>query len=184
MSNDIKSHEAVVELVKQAKHRPLPRSTKALVVIVILGMVFTGGLAYGKHKASASTGASLSLASLGGFSGGGGFGGFRNRNGGGAPGGATAGASNGPNFSGGSTGSGSTGSSATTPTDVAGTILSITATSVVIQSLSGDKQTFPVQATTRVRDSTPATLASVKPGDIVTIKPDASNNAKTITVVK
>jgi hypothetical protein len=182
MSNDIKSHEAVVELVKQAKHRPLPRSTKVLVVIVILGLVFTGGLAYGKHKASASTGASLSLASLGGL-GGGGFGGFRNRNGG-ATGGNAAGTLTGGNFSGGSPGSGSAGSSATTPTDVAGTILSINATSVVIQSLSGDKQTFPVQATTRVRESTQATLAGVKPGDIVTIKPDASNNAKTITVVK
>ncbi|HEX7405719.1 MAG TPA: hypothetical protein VF307_07340 [Candidatus Nanopelagicaceae bacterium] len=184
MSKDTNSHEAIVDLVKQAKHRPLPRSTKALVVVVIFAMVFTGGLAYGKHKATASTGAGLSLAGLSaGGLGGGGIGGFRNRNGR-ATAGSTAGTGSGANFSGGSTGSGTTGSSATTPTDVAGTIVSITKTTVVIQTLAGDKQTFPLAANARVRLSTPATLTSVQPGDIVTIRPDTSNAARTITVVK
>jgi len=184
MSND--SNEAIVNLVKQAKHRPLPRSTKVLFAIVIFGMVFTGGIAYGKHKATAGTGASLSLAALGGGAGGfggGNFGGGRNGNPG-AFAGSSPGTLSGGIISGGPSGSGTPGSSASTPTDVAGTIVSVSATSVVIQSLAGDKQTFPVLANTRVRASTQATLSSVKAGDIVTIKPDGSNNAKTITVVK
>lgn len=184
MSND--SNEDIVNLVKQAKHRPLPRSTKVLFVIMIFGMVFTGGIAYGKHKATAGTGTGLSLAALGGGGGGlggGNLGGGRNRNGGAAAG-STAGTLSGGIISGGSPGSGTPGSSASTPTDVAGTIVSVSATSVVIQTLAGEKQTFPIQATTRVRVSTKVKLASVKAGDIVTIKPDGSNNAKAITVVK
>ena len=87
-------------------------------------------------------------------------------------------------ISGGPSGSGTPGSSASTPTDVAGTIVSITKSTVVIQTLAGDKQTFPLAANARVRVSTQATLTSVQPGDIVTIKPDTSNAARTITVVK
>lgn len=183
MSNQIEhSHDAIVELVSQAKHRPLPRSTKALTVIVIAAMLFTGGIAYGKHKATAGTGSSLSLAGLtsGGFGGGLGNGGFTRRNRTGATG--TSGALSNGTISGGTGGFGAP--AAATATDVAGTIVSITPTQVVIQTLAGEKQTFPLLTNTRVRESTAGTLASVKPGDIVTIKPDSSNSAKTITVVK
>ncbi len=175
------SHDAIVELVSQAKHRPLPRSTKALTIIVIAAMLFTGGIAYGKHKATSGTGNSLSLAGLTGGGLGGGFGnGFTRRNRTGATG-ATGSLSNGA----GSGVPGGFGTAATaTSTDVAGTIVSITATQVVIQTLSGQKQTFPLLTNTRVRESTAGTLARVKAGDIVTIKPDSSNSAKTITVVK
>lgn len=173
MSNDINSNEAIIDLVKQAKHRPLPRSTKALFVVVVFALVFTGGIAYGKHQATANTGTGLSLSAL---SGGGGFGGGRNRGGGGF------GAVGTP--SGAATSGSATGTGIATPTDVAGTIISINAKSVVVQTLAGDKQTFPIQATTRVRASAQMALTSVKPGDIVTIKPDDANNAKTITVVK
>jgi len=174
------SHDKIVKLVSGAKHRPLPRSTKALTVFVIAAMVFTGGIAYGKHKATASASAGLSLAGLtsGGF--GGGFPGFGGQNRNGASG--TPGTFSNPTATG-ATGSFGPGTAAVS-TDVAGTIVSITATSVVIQTLSGDKQTFPLLTNTRVRESTAGTLAGVKAGDIVTIKPDAANAAKTITVVK
>lgn len=174
------SHDAIVELVSQAKHRPLPRSTKALTIIVIAALLFTGGIAYGKHKATASTGAGLSLSGLTAGNLGSGFGsGFNRRNRSGATG--TSGALSGGTLSGGTLG---TGTASTVTSDVAGTIVSITATSVVIQTLTGEKQTFPLLTNTRVRESMAGTLASVKPGDIVTIKPDSSNSAKTITVVK
>jgi len=178
MSNqkENQTHDEIVKLVSQAKHRPLPRSTKALVVFVIVGLIFTGGIAYGKHRATASTGTGLSLSALSGGGLGAGFGGgFRNRGG-------SASATAGTSSSG--TASGGFGTAAAASTDVAGTIVSITATTVVIQTLTGEKQTFPLLTNTRVRQSTQATLASVKPGDIVTIKPDATNAAKTITVVK
>ena len=175
------SHDEIVKLVSQAKHRPLPRSTKALAVFVIAGMIFTGGLAYGKHKATASTGTGLSLAGLtsGGF--GGGFSGFNGRNRNGASG--TTGTT-GSGTASSATGGFGVGTTTTAAADVAGTIVSITPTTVVIQTLAGDKQTFPLLANTRVRQSTVATLSSVKAGDIVTIKPDSNNSAKTITVVK
>lgn len=180
---DQNSHDAIVELVSQVKHRPLPRSTKVLTIVVVAAMIFTGGIAYGKHKATAGTGTALSLAGLsaGGFGGGLGAGGFggRNRNGGGTPG--TSGTLSGGTVTG---GTGGLGSGAATSTDVAGTIVSITPTTVVIQTLTGEKQTFPLLTNTRVRENSAATLASVKPGDIVTIKPDSANAAKTITVVK
>lgn len=172
------SHDQIVKLVSQAKHRPLPKSTKALAGIVMVGLIFTGGLAYGKHKATAGAGAGLSLAGLtsGGF--GGGFGaGFGGRNRAGASG-APADASSG--F--GSAGASTTSTAATS--DVAGTVVSITAKAVVIETLSGEKQTLPLLTNTRVRVSTAGALAGVKAGDIVTIKPDATNAAKTITVVK
>lgn len=175
------SHDAIVELVSQAKHRPLPKSTKALTVIVIAAMLFTGGIAYGKHKATSGTGASLSLAGLTGGGFGGGFGaGFNRRNQTGTTG--TSGSLGTGSLPSGASGFGA-GASATS-TDVAGTIVSISPTKVVIQTLAGDKQTFPLLTNTRVRQSSPGTLASVKPGDIVTIKPDSSNSAQTITVVK
>ena len=179
------SHDAIVELVSQAKHRPLPRSTKALTVVVIAAMLFTGGIFYGKHKATSGTGTSLSLAGLtgGGFGGGGfggGFGGGRNRGANGTSG--TSGTLSNGTVSGAPNGFGAPAAAASS--DVAGTIVSITPTKVVIQTLAGDKQTFPLLTNTRVRQSLAATLASVKPGDIVTIKPDSSNSAQTITVVK
>lgn len=175
------SHDDVVKLVSEAKHRPLPKSTKALAVIVMAGLIFTGGLAYGKHKATASTGAGLSLAGLtsGGF--GGGFGaGFGGRNRSGASG--TTGPSG--DLSNGIPSGGPGSTTAAIATDVAGTVVSITAKTVVIQTLSGDKQSFPLLTNTRVRVSTAGALAGVKAGDIVTIKPDSSSAARTITVVK
>lgn len=175
------SHDQIVKLVSQAKHRPLPKSTKALAGIVMVGLIFTGGLAYGKHKATAGAGAGLSLAGLtsGGF--GGGFGaGFGGRNRAGASGatGAPADASSGFGPAGAPT------TSAVVASDVAGTVVSITAKAVVIETLSGEKQTLPLLTNTRVRVSTAGALAGVKAGDIVTIKPDSTNAAKTITVVK
>lgn len=174
------SHDEIANLVTQAKHRPLPKSTKALAVFVMVGLIFTGGLAYGKHKATGSAGASLSLAGLtsGGFGGGfpGGFAG-RNRNGASGTTGTSGTLSDGfaPN---------GTGTATAISTDVAGTVVSVTAKTVVIQTLSGEKQSFPLLTNTRVRVSTAGALAGVKAGDIVTIKPDASSAAKTITVVK
>jgi hypothetical protein len=68
--------------------------------------------------------------------------------------------------------------------DVAGTVVSVSATEIVVETLSGDKQTFTVAATTKVRQSTKTPLTSLAAGDIVTIKPDDAKGAKTITVVK
>lgn len=180
-SSNSESHDEIVKLVSQAKHRPLPKSTKALTVIVMVGLIFTGGIAYGKHKATDGTGAGLSLAGLtsGGF--GGGFGaGFGGRNRTGASG--TTGTPG--DLSNGAVPSDFGAAPTVAAADVAGTVVSITPTKVVIETLSGDKQSFPLQTSTRVRESTAGTLAGVKAGDIVTIKPDSSNNAKTITVVK
>lgn len=181
MSKENPSHDEIANLVTEAKHRPLPKSTKALAVFVMVGLIFTGGLAYGKHKATASAGAGLSLAGLtsGGF--GGGFpGGFAGRNRTGASG-ATGAAGD---LSNGIPSGGPGGTSASVATDVAGTVISVTAKTVVIETLSGEKQSFPLLTDTRVRVSTAGALAGVKAGDIVTIKPDASSAAKTITVVK
>jgi hypothetical protein len=185
------SDEKVVELVAKAKHRPLPRSTKVLFTIVVFAMVFTGGAAYGKHKATASTGTGLSLAALGnagGFAAGGfptgGFGGGRTRNGGGTGTGTGAGTLTlSPDGAAGAAGSVG-GTTTTAAADVAGTVVSITAKSVVITTLSGGNETFPITDTTKVRSSSKIDLTTVKAGDIVTIKPDESANAKTIMVVK
>lgn len=177
---EIDSDDAIVKLVSQAKHRPLPRSSKALFVLVVIAMIFTGGIAYGKHSATASTGTGLSLSALGGGGGfGGGFGSGRIRGNGGAN------ATGAPGtFSGGVTGMASSGAAATTSADVAGTVVSVTPTSVVVTTLAGSNQTFPILPTTRVRASTKVALTSIKAGDIVTIKPDSTDSAKTIMVVK
>jgi hypothetical protein len=175
--NELTPQDKVVELVKVAKRRPLPKSTKGLFVILVFGLVFTGGIVYGKHNATASTGTGLSLGTLGGggFGGAGGFGGNPFRNNGGSGTGSTAGA-----LTSGGTGNGA----AATPTDVAGTVISVTSKSIVVTDLSGAKQTFPITETTKVRASTVLDLSKVKTGDIVTIKPDDANAAKTIMVVK
>lgn len=173
---DPHSDDAIVELVAKAKHRPLPRSSKALFLIVIFAMVFTGGIAYGKYKATSGTGTGLSLSALGGTGGFGGFGGGFNGTG---PFNRDQGVGAGPGteiFAG-----------TVTPTvaaDVVGTVVSVSPKSVVVTTLDGGKQTFPITDTTRVRSSTTMPLADVKAGDIVTIKPDAANAAKTIMVVK
>ncbi len=180
-NQEFQSHESIVELVKEAKHRPLPKSTKALFIFVAFALVFTGGIAYGKQKATQTTGGGLSLTGLsgaGGF-GGAGFGTGRNRNNGGASSGASgasAGAAGG--FS------GSIGTATPVAADVAGTVVSIDAKSVVVSTLSGGNETFPITDTTRVRASSKVDLTSIKAGDIVTIKPDDAKAAKTITVVK
>ncbi len=175
------SHETIVDLVKEAKHRPLPKSTKALFVVLAFALVFTGGIAYGKQKATQTGGAGLSLTGLGASSfGAGGFGTGRIRNGG-APSGASSGAS-----SSGAAGAFAGGSGTTTAVsaDVAGTVVSIDAKSVVVTTLSGGNETFPITDTTRVRVSSKLDLSGIKAGDVVTIKPDDANAAKTITVVK
>ena len=177
MSNnqEFQSHETIVELVKEAKHRPLPKSTKALFIVVAFALVFTGGIAYGKQKATQTTGAGLSLTGL---SGGGGFGGGtgRNRNSGATSTGTGAASAGG--FS------GAVGPVTPVAADVAGTVVSVDAKSVVVATLSGGNETFPITDTTRVRASSKVDLSSIKAGDIVTIKPDDAKAAKTITVVK
>lgn len=174
---DPHSDDAIVELVAKAKHRPLPRSSKALFLIVIFAMVFTGGIAYGKYKATSGTGTGLSLSALGGAGGfGGGFAGGFNGRGPLNPNGGT-GAGPGTETFGGTT-------TTTVASDVVGTVVSVGPKSVVVTTLDGSKQTFPITDTTRVRSSTTMPLADVKAGDIVTIKPDDANAAKTIMVVK
>ncbi|MEI9907189.1 MAG: hypothetical protein WDO06_04090 [Actinomycetota bacterium] len=187
MNDEIEIHDSqdrVVELVKEAKKRPLPKSSKALFTLLLFALVFTGGIVYGKHKATATTGTGLNLSSLssGNFSsfaaGGGGFGGGRFRNGGNNGAAATG------TTGGALTTDGAGTAAATVATDVAGTVVSVTDKEVVIETLSGEKQTFPVTETTKVRASTKLDLSKVKSGDIVTIKPDDDNSAKTIMVVK
>jgi hypothetical protein len=171
----------ILNLVREAKARPLPKSTKALVVITIFALIFTGGIFFGKMKATPSTTTGLSLAGFGGQNavggfGGGGFGGGRNRGGNGA----------------GAVGQGVPGTAPAVvpeivvnlPVDVVGTVVSISAKEIVIQTLSGEKQTFPITATTKVRESSKIALPSVKAGDIVTVKPETDKSAKTVTIVK
>lgn len=179
-NNEITSDDAVVNLVKAAKHRPLPRSSKVLFLVVVTALVFTGGIAYGKYKATVPAGGGLTLSALGGGGGFGNFGGGRFRDSGGNA--AAPGASGAPAF--GADGSGAPAGGTATPTDVAGTVVSVSSTQIVIQTLSGSNETFPVAPTTRVRTSSVIPLKGVKTGDIVTIKPDPANNAQTIMVVK
>jgi hypothetical protein len=182
MNEEIENQDRVVELVKAAKRHPLPKSSKVLFLVLVFALVFTGGIAYGKHKASSTPGNGLSLSALGAggigtFGGGGNFAGGRVRNGGSfnIPTGAT----------GGTLPSDGTGSgSVAVATDVAGTVISVTDKEMVVETLSGEKQTFPITDTTKVRESSKLDLSKVKSGDIVTIKPDEANAAKTITVVK
>ena len=186
--------EHIITLVEEAKARPLPKHTKALAFVAIFSIIFTGGIWVGYKKATTSTTGTtgLSLANLsggasafggGGFGGGGfggGGGGFNRRNaqGGTATGGAAPSASDFALPS----------PVATTvvalPNDVAGTVISVTSKSIVIQTLAGEKQTFPVTTTTKVRVSSTAILTGVKAGDVVTVKPETDKSAKTITVVK
>jgi hypothetical protein len=70
------------------------------------------------------------------------------------------------------------------PDDVAGTVISVDDKSIILETLSGEKQTFPVTSSTKVRVSNKAALKGVKPGDIVTLKPEKDKSAKTITIVK
>ena len=179
----------ILNLVREAKARPLPKSTKALVVITIFALIFTGGIFFGKMKATPSTTTGLSLAGFGGQNavggfGGGGFGGGRNRggNGAGAVGQGVPG----------TVGQGVPGTAPAVvpeivvnlPVDVVGTVVSISAKEIVIETLSGEKQTFPITATTKVRESSKIALPSVKAGDIVTVKPETDKSAKTVTIVK
>jgi hypothetical protein len=178
--------EHIITLVEEAKARPLPKHTKALAFIALFSIIFSGGIWLGYKKATTSTSgtAGLSLANLsggaagfpgGGFGGGGGFN-RRNAQGGGAA--AAPGAADLALPSAAPT------TVVTLPNDVAGTVISVTSKSIVIQTLSGDKQTFPVTTTTKVRVSSTAILTGVKAGDIVTVKPETDKSAKTITVVK
>ena len=74
--------------------------------------------------------------------------------------------------------------SSTAGSDVAGTVISIDAKTIVIQTLDGSKKSFPITDTTKYRSSSKIDAKAVAPGDIVTVKPDDSNSAKTIMVVK
>jgi hypothetical protein len=173
----------ILNLVREAKARPLPKSTKALVAVTIFALIFTGGIFFGKMKATPSTTTGLSLAGIGGQNavggfGGGGFGGGRNRGGNGTAAGAV--------------GQGFPGAAPAVvpeivvnlPEDVVGTVISVSAKEIVIETLSGEKQTFPITATTKVRESSKIALPSVKAGDIVTVKPETDKSAKTVTLVK
>jgi hypothetical protein len=173
----------ILNLVREAKARPLPKSTKALVAVTIFALIFTGGIFFGKMKATPSTTTGLSLAGIGGQNavggfGGGGFGGGRNRGGNSTAAGAV--------------GQGFPGAAPVVapeivvnlPEDVVGTVVSISAKEIVIETLSGEKQTFPITATTKVRESSKIALPSVKAGDIVTVKPETDKSAKTVTLVK
>ena len=178
--------EHIITLVEEAKARPLPKHTKALAFIALFSIIFSGGIWLGYKKATTSTSgtAGLSLANLSGgaagFPGGGfgGGGGFNRRNAQGRGAAAAPGAADLALPSAAPT------TVVTLPNDVAGTVISVTSKSIVIQTLSGDKQTFPVTTTTKVRVSSTAILTGVKAGDIVTVKPETDKSAKTITVVK
>lgn len=174
----------MLDLIREAKARPLPKSTKTLVVITVFALIFTGGAYFGKMKANPSTSTGLSLAGIGGQNALGGAaagGGGRTRGGGGAVGGG-----------GGAVGvTGQRGVTAVAPEvvinlpdDVVGTVISISAKEIVIETLTGEKQTFPITTTTKVRESNKILLTSLKAGDIVTIKPETDKSAKTVTVVK
>ncbi len=171
----------ILNLVREAKARPLPKSTKALVAVTIFALIFAGGIFFGKMKATPSTTTGLSLAGIGGQNavggfGGGGFGGGRNRGGNAA----------------GAVGQGVPGAAPVVapeivvnlPDDVVGTVISVSAKEIVIETLSGEKQTFPITATTKVRESSKVALPSLKAGDIVTVKPETDQSAKTVTIVK
>lgn len=173
----------MLDLIREAKARPLPKSTKTLVVITVFALIFTGGAYFGKMKANPSTSTGLSLAGIGGPN---------------ALGGAAAGAGGrtrgGGGGGGGGGGAGVTGQRGVTevapevvinlPDDVVGTVISISAKEIVIETLTGERQTFPITTTTKVRESNKISLPSLKTGDIVTIKPETDKSAKTVTVVK
>ena len=176
----------IVDLIHQAKSRPLPRSTKALAVFTLLALVFTGGILFGKQKATPSTGNGLSLTSFGGagagFGGAGGFGGgggFGRRNNGGA--GTTGGSFAIPSDAGAPV---APVISVTLPDDVAGTIISVSSKEIVIESVSGEKLTFPITDSTKARASSKVDITALKAGDIVTVKPNSDKSVKTITQLK
>lgn len=177
--------EHIITLVEEAKARPLPKHTKALASLALFSIIFSGGIWVGYKKATtAASGTSgLSLANISGgaagFGGGFGGGGFNRRS---AQAGASAGTA--PSASDLSLPTAEPTTVVKLPDDVAGTVLSITAKSIVIETLSGDKQTFPVTTTTKVRVSSKTALTGVKAGDIVTVKPETDQSAKTITLVK
>jgi hypothetical protein len=182
---DVDQH--IVTLVEEAKARPLPKHTKALASLALFSIIFSGGIWVGYKKATSTTSGTsgLSLANIsGGASGipGGGFGGgggFNRRN---AQAGTQAGVA--PSAADLSLPTVEPTIVVKLPDDVAGTVVSITAKSIVIETLSGDKQTFPVTTTTKVRLSSKTTLTGIKAGDIVTVKPETDKSAKTITLVK
>jgi hypothetical protein len=178
--------EHIITLVEEAKARPLPKHTKALATLALFSIIFSGGIWVGYKKATtAASGTSgLSLANISGgaagFPGGGfGGGGFNRRN---AQAGTAVGTA--PSASDLSLPTAEPTTVVKLPDDVAGTVVSITAKSIVIETLSGDKQTFPVTTTTKVRVSSKTALTGVKAGDIVTVKPETDKSAKTITLVK
>ena len=173
--------EHIITLVEEAKARPLPKHTKALATLALFSIIFSGGIWVGYKKATtAASGTSgLSLANISGGAAGFGGGRFNRRN---SQAGTAAGTA--PSASDLSLPTAEPTTVVKLPDDVAGTVVSITAKSIVIETLSGDKQTFPVTTTTKVRVSSKTALTGVKAGDIVTVKPETDQSAKTITLVK
>ena len=173
----------IVDLIHQAKSRPLPRSTKALAIFTLLALVFTGGILFGKQKATPSTGNGLSLTSFGGtgagFGGGFGGAGFGRRNSGAA--GTTGGSFAIPSDAGVPV---APVISVTLPDDVAGTIISVSSKEIVIESVSGEKLTFPITDSTKARASSKVDITALKAGDIVTVKPNSDKSVKTVTQLK
>ena len=160
----------------------------ASIILLVVGSASIGAWYQSKHSSSANTVANFaslrnSFRNGGGF--GGNFGGGTNSAGG--------------NFAGSTAGDNSGGTSAinsannsgaaitvtsSAGSDVAGTVVSIDSKNIVIQTLDGSKKSFPITDSTKYRSSSKIDSKQVAAGDIVTVKPDDSNNAKTIMVIK
>ena len=158
----------------------------ASVILLVVGSASLGAWYQSKHSAGAN--ATTNLASLrSSFRNGGGFGGGFGGGGFGGASGANSGANSGAGTS--SNSASDSGGAAITVTsssgsDIAGTVVSIDAKNIVIQTLDGSKKSFPITDSTKYRSSSKIDSKQIAAGDIVTVKPDDSNNAKTIMVVK
>ena len=175
------SHESG-ELVEKAKLQPVPVATKVLMTLGVISIFVTSGIWIGYKSGSApnADSAQLSLAGLSpneaNFPGAGKKGNKKNQN------------QNFPN-----TGAEALVNQSATeipatifklPDDVAGTVISVSQNSVEVELISGEKKKFPIKGNTKVRTSSQSNKSSIKPGDIVTIKPETDKSAKTITILK
>ena len=160
----------------------------ASIILLVVSSASLGAWYQSKHSSSANNAANFaslrnSFRNGGGF-GGGGFGG--NISGGVNSAGGSAGGNAGSNNSNNSTNNSGAAITVTSSSssDVAGTVISIDSKNIVIQTLDGSKKSFPITDTTKYRSSSKIDAKAIAPGDIVTVKPDDSNSAKTIMVVK
>ena len=168
------------EMLNKGSYKWTNKFTRfALILFLIVTSASAGAWYQSKQSVSNAANSITSLRNS--FrNGGGGFGG-----GTGVFGGGNSNGSFGNSASQNSTGSGSGITiSSTAGADVAGTVISIDAKTIVIQTLDGSKKSFPITDTTKYRSSSKIDAKAVAPGDIVTVKPDDSNSAKTIMVVK